>query len=103
MTALKQDDPTEFEKRAIAFKEQKDWQRAEQFYLRAYQVSNDPIYLVHTGNMLYQRGREIKALEAYRNADNGEIQNYWTLRKKYLDLRLEINKIRRRNRGLGRC
>ncbi len=89
VTALKQDDPTEFEKRAIAFKEQKDWQRAEQFYLRAYQVSNDPIYLVHTGNMLYQRGREIKALEAYRNAVmvNPKLLD---AQEKILDLRLEL-------------
>ncbi len=89
---LQQSDPTELAAKAEAYVEQEDWQRAAQFYSRAFAVSNEAIYRVRTADMLRKLERELEALQIYREAVIIE-PDLLEAQEKVLDLLLEISEI----------
>lgn len=65
---LRQTDPNHYVKRAEQHAGEKDWGQAKMYYLRAYNVSKDPSYLVVAGEMLYEQGHELEAQVLWNRA-----------------------------------
>jgi tetratricopeptide (TPR) repeat protein len=90
---LQQADPKEFASRAEKYVEQGEWGRALQYYNRAYRSSEDPEYLVASGDMLRKLGKEMDALKTYKSAVV-VAPDLLTAQEKLLDLELEMADMR---------
>ena len=89
---LQKTDPAEFERRAEQYAEEADYARASAFFTRAYQASQDPVYLLRAGDMMALRARELDALKLYEQAVIAD-PTMVDAHDKMLDLRLEIAKV----------
>ncbi len=90
--SLKQDDPQQFVDRAEEAAAAGDYEQARIFFNRAYNVSENAIYLVRIGEMSYAEGNEDDAAKAW----NFAITNAPALvegHEKLLNLHLEISNI----------
>lgn len=86
--SFQEKDPAEFEAKAKEYAASEDWDRASLYYRKAYGVSENPIYLVRAGNMLYEQGDERRALGYYQQAVNIN-PTLIDAQEKILDLMLE--------------
>lgn len=87
--SFQEKDPADFEAKAKEFAASEDWNRAALYYRKAYNVSEDPVYLVRAGNMLYEQGEEGGALGFYQSAVNIN-PTLMDAQEKILDLMLEL-------------
>ncbi|MEE9293662.1 MAG: tetratricopeptide repeat protein [Phycisphaerae bacterium] len=96
--SMQKTDPAHWARLGEGSAAEQDWEQARYYYFRAYQVSKDPVYLVHAGEMQYRNGDERSAYAAWNEAVT---QNPLLIEghEKIIDLRIEIAEMFKQSEG----